>query len=90
MNASGFLITFIQLLVAKPTSKKVLIPIVFFTSTAFMILIAVDFYLEVQLSHLPPKETLTLEKPSPKGKSRFKMGYLIIYGKLVDYSSIKS
>lgn len=40
-----------------------------------------DFYLEIQLTHLAPKEMFTKSKDSngKKGKARFKMGYLIIY-----------
>lgn len=80
INGFGFLMTFVQLLIAKPTSKKVLVPIVFFMTSAFLILIAVDFYLEIQMTHLPPKETYTMDNPSKKGKARFKTGYLVIYG----------
>lgn len=91
LTAIAFFVTFVQLLNSKPTSKKVLIPIVLVTTFAFMILIALDFYLEIQLSHLTPKEALTSsESSSKKGKSRFKTGYLIIYGEinfLNDYSS---
>lgn len=82
--ALGFLVSFIQLLIAKPKSKKILIPVVFFTIATFAILIAVDFYLEVQLTHFTPKESYTQnvgEKSKKKGKSRFKTGYLVIYGK---------
>jgi hypothetical protein len=89
INTFGFLAAFIQLSITKPNSKKVLIPIVFCTSAAFLILIAIDFFLEIQLTHISPKESYTQstaqDGKSPagkKGKARFKMGYLIIYGEL--------
>ena len=78
--AIGFLVSFIQLLIVTPKSKKVILPIVLLTTTAFCILIALDFYLEIQLTHIPPKETFTKDSTSKKGKARFKMGYLAIYG----------
>lgn len=83
-NTFGFLATFIQLAIAKPTSKKLLIPIVLCTAAAFVLLIAIDFFFEFQLTHVSPKETFTQSKDSPskKGKARFKMGYLVIYGEL--------
>lgn len=81
INMFGFLFTFVQLLIAKPTSKKIICPLVFFASTAFLILIAIDFYIEIHLSHMPPKEIFTQSKEnkSTKSKARFKMAYLIIY-----------
>lgn len=79
VNAFGFLFAFVQLLIVKPSSKKILIPIIIFTTTAFLILIALDFYLEIQLTHVTPRKSLTAEEKS-EGKTRFKMGYLIIYG----------
>lgn len=78
--AFGFLVTMTQLVIAKPTSKKALIPIVVVTSAAFVLLIAIDFFLEIRLTHVSPKEALTAEVSNEKGKSRFKTGYLIIYG----------
>lgn len=83
INAFAFLLTFIQLALSKPTSRKPLIPIVLVTISAFALLIAIDFYLEFQLSHLTPKEVLTKtekEIPPKKTKGRFKMGYFVIYG----------
>lgn len=82
MNAAGFLVAFVQLMIAKPTSKKILLPIVLVTLTAFAILIAVDIHLEFNFSQVTPKESYTMESPSKKGKSRFKMGYLVIHGEL--------
>lgn len=86
VNAFAFLVTFVQLALSKPTSRKVLIPIVLVTISAFAILIAIDFYLEIQLTHLTPKQVLTkteVETPPKKTKGRFKMGYFVIYGKAV-------
>lgn len=93
ITAIGFLLTFFQLLFSKPSTKKVLVPIIVFTSVAFAILIALDFYLEFQLTHLPPppKEVYTKTEPShdeKKGKTRFKMGYLVIYGEIDDSNRI--
>lgn len=87
-NCIGFLITFIQLLIAKPTSKKVLIPIIVFSATAFALIIALDFYIEV---HLSDRESHPLEiickKSKKHGKvckekpnSRFKFALFVIYG----------
>lgn len=86
INMVGFLISFVQLLISKPKSKLVLIPIVLFTVTTFAILIALDFYLEIQLTHMTPKEIYTRSKTDPgkKSKSRLKMGYLVIYGKEIN------
>lgn len=55
---------------------------IIFTTTSFVILIAIDFYLEVQLVHSSPKVVYTQEKPDKKRKSRFKTGYLFIYSEL--------
>lgn len=51
ISTVGFLASFIQLLFSKPNSKKIIIPVVFFTVTTFAILIGVDFYLEIQQSN---------------------------------------
>jgi hypothetical protein len=82
LNAFGFLATFVQLSIVKPTSRKVLIPVTLVTIAAFCLLIAVDFYLEVQLAHSPPKETYTKGSTDKKGKARIKIGYLVIYGEM--------
>ena len=87
ISGIGFLVTFIQLLVVKPTSTKVLIPIVIVTSMAFAVLIAIDFCLELQLARYvaanPPK-VLETGKPKKKGRgnSGFKTVYMIIYGEI--------
>lgn len=84
VNTIGLLITFVQLLFAKPKSKKILIPIVLFTITTFAILIATDFYLEIKMTHITPKQNYTQtvsKEDEKKRKSRFKMGYFVIYGR---------
>lgn len=85
ISGIGFLLTFIQLIIVKPTSRKILIPIALITSLAFGVLIAIDFYLEYQLARYmaahPPKVPDD-GKPKKKGRgnSGFKTGYMIIYG----------
>lgn len=80
-----FLIVTIQLFIAKPTSLKVMLPIIIVTTTAFILLIAIDFYIEFHLMHVPPKIQYTnVDKKSDKkgGKDKgkgFKLGFLIIY-----------
>jgi len=74
--------------VVKPTSKKVIIPLVLVVSTSFLLLVAIDFFIEVHLLHVTPKELLTKSDEgddSKKGKKKgkgFKMGYLIIYSSM--------
>lgn len=86
MSGFGFLITFVQLLIVKPTSKKIIIPIVVVTTIAFAIMVAIDFSLELQLARhvaLNPPKVIDNGKPKKKGRgnSGFKTGYMIIYGK---------
>lgn len=88
VQSFAFFIVTIQLLVAKPTSMKVIIPLVLITTSAFFLLIAIDFYIEYHLLHVTPKLQYTkshdAEDPSDekskkkKGKG-FKLGFFIIY-----------
>lgn len=85
VNAFGFFISFVQLMLMKPTSKKVILPVVLCTITTFMVLIAFDFYLEIRMAHPSDalKAQLTKTEKAAEGeeesKSRAKVGYLIIY-----------
>lgn len=87
-HAFAFALITIQLLVVKPTSKKVIIPLFIVVSTSFLLLVAIDFFIEVHLLHVTPKEQFTKsnesddsKKEKKKGKG-FKMGYLIIYSSM--------
>ncbi|KAG5680038.1 hypothetical protein PVAND_009569 [Polypedilum vanderplanki] len=87
LHAFALFIITIQLFVAKPTTKKVIIPLVILIATSFVLLVAIDFFIEFHLMHLTPKAVLTqTQKKSVEDKSKdkkkgkgFKMGYLIIY-----------
>jgi hypothetical protein len=76
--------------VVKPTSKKVIIPLVIVVSTSFFLLVAIDFFIEVHLLHYTPKQVLAgdqkpkVEDPTSKKKKGkgFKMGYLVIYSSM--------
>jgi hypothetical protein len=66
-----------------------LIPVVLCTAATFVILISLDFYLEVRMAHPSDalKAMLTKTEKIPeeeKSKSRAKVGYLIIYGNKVN------
>lgn len=95
-HAFAFALITIQLLVVKPKSTKVLIPLIIAVSTAFFLLVAIDFFIEVHLLHVTPKEQLTkahddtsskgsntdeTKKAKKKGKG-FKLGYLVIYSSM--------
>lgn len=84
-NALAYVLVFIQLFVTKPKSKKVIIPLILVTSVTFIMLIAIDFYLEIQMTHTTFKDSyMQSSKESPKkGKAKFKTGYLMIYGELL-------
>lgn len=86
IHSIAFLIVTFQLFLTKPTSLKVMIPIVLVTVTAFMLLIAIDFFIEFHLMHVPPKEQYKSSEKVPKNESDgkkkgkgFKMGFFIIY-----------
>ena len=97
-HAFAFALITIQLLVVKPTSTKVIIPLVIVVSTAFFLLVAIDFFIEVHLLHVTPKEQLTKthddhvpttvspeddQSKKPKKKGKgFKLGYLVIYSSM--------
>lgn len=86
VHSFGFFIVTIQLLLAKPTTMKVIIPLILVTTSAFFLLIAIDFYIEYHLLHVTPKVQYTKsddalsegESKKKKGKG-FKLGFLIIY-----------
>lgn len=75
LNATGFLVTFIQLVLTKPKTKKVLLPVIIFTTTGFLVVIATDFYLEILLSHQP------YQPYCMKTRTKLKMGFFFIHGK---------
>lgn len=83
----AFLLVTIQLFFAKPTSMKVLIPLILVTLSAFILLVAIDFYIEYHLMHMTPKDSYTKqekeEEDDEKGKKKkgkgFKLAFLIIY-----------
>lgn len=80
----AYVAVFIQLFMTKAKSKKVVIPLILVTSVTFLILIAIDFYFEIQVTHSTFRDSYMQSKESPnnkKGKAKFKTGYLIIYGK---------
>lgn len=84
IHAVAFFIVTIQLFIAKPTSLKVIIPIILITASAFFLLIAIDFFIEYHHLHVSPRDKFTKDKldddnlKKKKGKG-FKMGFLIIY-----------
>lgn len=86
IHSIAFFIISIHLALAKPTSLKVMLPIIFVTTTAFLLLIAIDFYIEFHLMHVTPKVLYTNVGKKPekekggkdKGKG-FKLGFMIIY-----------
>lgn len=86
VHSLAFFIVTIQLLLAKPTSMKVLIPLILITTSAFFLLISIDFYIEYHLLHVTPKLQYTKSDDAPsdkeskkkKGKG-FKLGFLVIY-----------
>ncbi|KAL7037015.1 hypothetical protein ACKWTF_009032 [Chironomus riparius] len=94
-HAFAFGLITIQLVVVKPKTTKVIIPLVIVVSTAFFLLVAIDFFIEVHLLHVTPKEQLTkthddkaempeddqTKKLKKKGKG-FKLGYLVIYSSM--------
>jgi phosphoglycerol transferase MdoB-like AlkP superfamily enzyme len=86
-HAFAFLIISVQLLIAKPTTRKVIIPLIIAVVSAFILLVSIDFFIEFHLLHHTPKETYSNmnknddEKKKKKGKG-FKMGYLIIYSSM--------
>lgn len=80
----AFFIITIQLLIVKPKSKKVMIPLVLAVSTGFLLLVAIDFFFEVHKLHATPKEIFTKshtkDETSKKKKGKgFKSGYFVIY-----------
>lgn len=81
--ALAYVALFVQLFMTKPKSKKVILPLVLVTSITFLVLIAIDFYLEIQVAHSTFRDSYMQSKESPtdkKGKAKFKTGYLIVYG----------
>lgn len=88
MNALAFLVIFVQLLIVKPTSKIILVPVILNTAATFAILIGIDFFLELQMTKkvVTPKEALT-KTEAPEGeesKIRLKVGYLVIYCEMLN------
>lgn len=90
IQSIAFLFVTLQLLLAKPSSLKVMIPLILITITAFILLIAIDLYIEFHLMHKTPKirymsdarvTTTTIEPPKDKKKKgkEFKLGFSIIY-----------
>lgn len=81
----AYVAVFIQLFITKAKSKKVVIPLILVTSVTFLVLIAIDFYLEIQLTHSTFRDNYMQSKDAPgkKGKAKFKTGYLIIYGEIL-------
>lgn len=71
----------------KATSRKIIIPLVIAVATSFILLVAIDFFIEVHLLHMTPKQSYTqdksIKKPEEESKKKkgkgFKLGYLIIY-----------
>lgn len=86
IQSCAFLFTTLQLLIVKPTSLRVMMPVVIITISAFILLISIDFYIEYHLMHMTPKAqyTKSADRPTEEGGNKkkgkgFKMGFLIIY-----------